>query len=42
MLFSEWQGYYLSRRVEKGTWEMFIADLEENFQLSIDAKDLAM
>lgn len=40
--FQRMAAYYLSRRVEKGTWEMFIADLEENSQLSIDAKYLAV
>lgn len=40
--FQRMAGYYLSRRVEKGTWEEFIADLEENSQLSIDATYLAV
>jgi len=39
--FQRMAAHYLSRRVEKGTWEEFIADLEENSQLSIDAKYLA-
>ncbi|MDD4906165.1 MAG: hypothetical protein PHD39_08415 [Methylobacter tundripaludum] len=40
--FQRMAAHYLSRRVEKGTWEEFIADLEENSQLSIDAKYLAV
>lgn len=33
--------YYISRRVEKGTWAEFIADLKVNSRLSIDIQHLA-
>ena len=36
--FQRMAAYYLSRRVEQGTWEKFIVDLEEHSRLSIDVK----
>jgi len=32
--------FYLSRRVEKGAWSDFIADLAENSRLSLEPKYL--
>lgn len=38
--FQRMASFYLSRRVEKGSWSEFIADLGENSRLSLDAKYL--
>lgn len=38
--FQRMAACYLSRRVEKGTWSEFIADLDENSRLSIEARYL--
>ncbi len=35
--FQRMAAYYLSQRVEKGTWSEFIADLKNNSRLSIEA-----
>lgn len=40
--FQRMAACYLSRRVEKDTWPEFIADLEENSRLSIEAHYLAV
>ena len=40
--FQRMAAYYISRRVEKGTWAEFIADLEENSRLSIETQYLAV
>ncbi|MEM1292945.1 MAG: hypothetical protein AAGH67_15895 [Cyanobacteria bacterium P01_H01_bin.162] len=39
--FQRMAAYYISLRVEEGTWAEFIEDLEENSRLSIDAQYLA-
>ncbi len=40
--FQRMAAYYLSRRVEKGAWTEFIADLKENSRLSVDVQYLVM
>jgi hypothetical protein len=40
--FQRMAAFYLSRRVEKGTWAEFVADLEANSRLSLDANYLAV
>lgn len=40
--FQRMAAFYLSRRVEKGSWSDFIADLNENSRLSLEAKYLEM
>jgi hypothetical protein len=40
--FQRMAACYISRRVEKGTWAEFVADLEENSRLSIKAQYLAV
>ena len=40
--FQRMAAYYISRRVEKNTWAEFIADLEDNSRLSIEAQYLAI
>jgi len=39
--FQRMAAYYLSRRVEKDIWPVFIADMEENSRLSVNAQYLA-
>jgi hypothetical protein len=34
--FMRMAAFYLSRRVERGTWERFISDLEINSKLSLE------
>lgn len=40
--FQHMAAFYLSRRVEKGTWSKFILDLKENSRLSIEVQYLEM